>query len=159
MLSKNSKMFYFSGIGLCVNLKNGRMLCYRGFRSDDNIESRRVFTKMTDCNAVLDIEFWGLVDISKLKIKSIAAEITFPKKETHKHSVDEFSISDSDTYLELRAYIERCVSNGMGHQNTFIQAMKFAREVLVPRTEKVIGAKINKSDTRFFPTRRTVYTY
>ena len=36
---------------------------------------------------------------------------------------------------------------------------KFAREVLVPDVEKKIGKKISLGDTRFYPTRRTVYTY
>ena len=47
----------------------------------------------------------------------------------------------------------------MGHHNTFIQVRKYAREELVPEIEKSIGKKIGLGDTRFFPTRRTVYVY
>ena len=47
----------------------------------------------------------------------------------------------------------------MGHHNTFVQVRKFAHEKLVPEIEKSIGRKIKLSDTRFYPTRRTVYTY
>ena len=47
----------------------------------------------------------------------------------------------------------------MGHHNTFIQVRKFAREFLVPQIKKDIGKKIGLGDTRFYPTRRTVYTY
>ena len=47
----------------------------------------------------------------------------------------------------------------MGHHNTFIQVMKFTREELVPKIEMDIGKKINRGDTRFFPAKRTVYTY
>ena len=59
----------------------------------------------------------------------------------------------------LKAFIAKCVNHGMGHHNTFIQVGKFARETLVPEIEKQIGKKIRLNDTRFFPTRRTVYTY
>ena len=86
-------------------------------------------------------------------------EILFPDKEVHNHSLDEFSISASDTYPKLRAYIDNCVSNGMSHHNTFIQVMKYAREELVPEIEKDMGKKIGLGDTRFYPTRRTVYVY
>ena len=86
-------------------------------------------------------------------------EISFPDKEAHNHSLVEFSISASDTYPKLRAYIDNCVSNGMGHHNTFIQVMEYAREGLVPEIEKDIGKKIGLGDTRFYPTRRTVYVY
>ena len=134
-------------------------MLYRAFRSDESLEDRRFFTKMSDCDAVLDIEFWGSVDVKRMKIKSVVTEITFPNEKSHNHSLDEFSISACETYHEVRAYIDTCVNRGMGHHNTFIQVRKFAREVLVPKIEKDIGKKINISDTRFFPTRRTVYTY
>ena len=86
-------------------------------------------------------------------------ELVFPDEESHNHSLDEFSISAADTYPKLKAYIEKCVSNGMGHHNTFSQVRKYAREVLVPEIEKSIGKKIGSGDTRFYPTRRTVYIY
>ena len=94
-----------------------------------------------------------------MKIKNIVVEILLPDKETHNHSLDEFSISASDTYPKLRAYIDNCVSKGMGHHNTFIQVRKYAREELVPEIEKDLGKKIGFGDTRFYPTRRKVYVY
>ena len=86
-------------------------------------------------------------------------EISFPLAEAHNHKLDEFSIRASDTYPKLKSFIEKCVSNGMGHHNTFIQVRKYARETLVPEIEKQIKKKISVSDTRFYPTRRSVYTY
>ena len=94
-----------------------------------------------------------------MSIESLTVEIIFPDGEFHNHSLDEFSISACDTYPRLRSYTETCVSEGMGHHNTFIQVRQFAREVLVPEVEEAIGKKINIGDTRFYPTRGTVYTY
>ena len=153
------KTFYFPGVGVCVNLRNAKMACYRAFNAGCSIDNRKCFTKSSDCKAVLDIEFWAVIAIPVLKVESIVTEIIYPDKQVHNHSLDVFSISASDTYPKLRSYIEQCVSQGMGHYNTFIQVMKFAREELVPKIEQEIGRKIRKGDTRFFPTRRTVYTY
>ena len=86
-------------------------------------------------------------------------EISFPLAEAHNHKLDEFSIRASDTYPKIKNFIESCVNKGMGHHNTFIQVRKFARDVLIPEIEKDIGKKISLGDTRFYPTRRTVYTY
>ena len=135
------------------------MKCYRAFSGGDSIEDRLVFTKSSGCNSVLDIGFLGVINVSNMTIKSIVTEVIFPDNDTHNHSLDQFSISASDTCPRLRAYIDGCVSNGMGHHNTFVQVRKFAREVLVPDVEKKIGKQISLGDTRFYPTRRTVYTY
>ena len=94
-----------------------------------------------------------------MKLSSIVIEVVFPDDSSHNHSLDEFSISASDTYPKLKAYIEKCVSNGMGYHNTFIQVRKYARDVLVPEIERKTGKKIGLGDTRFYPTKRTVYVY
>ena len=94
-----------------------------------------------------------------MKMESLVTEIEYPSKDKHNHTLDEFSVSASDTYPKLKAYIEKCVDHGMGHHNTFVQVRKFARETLVPSIENAIGKKIGSGDTRFFPTRRTVYIY
>ena len=108
---------------------------------------------------MLDIAFWGVIDVPRNKVINIITEIAYPHKSAHNHSLDVFSISASDTYPKLKAFIQKCVNNGMGHHNTFIQVGKYARETLVPEIEQEIGKKIRSNDTRFFPTRRTVYTY
>ena len=125
-ISAESKTYYFPGISTFINLKNGRMLCHRAFRADDNMDKRSVYTKLTDCDSVLAIQFWGVIDIICNKIKTIVAEVIYPHTSSHNHSVDEFSVSATDTYPELKAFIDKCVSNGMGHHNTFIQVKKFA---------------------------------
>ena len=107
----------------------------------------------------MNITFWGAVRVTDRKIKSIVVEMVYPADTVHNYSLDEFSISASDTYPKLKAYIEKCVNSGMGHHNTYIQVRKFARETLVPQIEREIRKKIGLTDTRFYPTRRTVYTY
>ena len=51
------KSFYFPGVGVCINLNNARMLCYRAFNPGDTIDERKLFTKSSDCGAHLDIKF------------------------------------------------------------------------------------------------------
>ena len=136
------------------------MLCYRAFSfAGDSIEQRSHFTKSTGCKAVLHMKFWGVIDISRRKIKSLVTEIIFPSKAPHNHSLDEFSIPATDTYPKLRLFIESCVEKGMGHHNTFVQVRKYARDKLIPEVERGIGKKISHGDTRFYPTRNTVYIY
>ena len=156
--NRKIKMYYFPGIGVCIKLKSARMICYRTRHSGDSVE-RKVFTKSSACKAILRIGYWGVLNPIKMKMYSLVTEIVYPGKDCHDHSLDEFSISASDTFPKLRAYIEKCVDSGMGHQNTFIQVRKFAKETLVPSIEQTIGKKISLDDTRFFPTKRTVYTY
>ena len=152
------KIYYLPTIGVCVNLKSATMICYRALQTGDS-KIRSVFTKSCGCPAVLEINFWGVINVSDMKTVSIVIELKYPGKETHNHPLDEFSVSASDTYPKLKSFIEKCVSNGMGHHNTFIQVRKYARETLVPEIEKQIKKKISVSDTRFYPTRRSVYTY
>ena len=96
---------------------------------------------------MLAIRFWDVLDNVAKKINSIIAEVIYPHTTAHDHSVDEFSVSATDTYRELKAFIDKCVADGMGHDNTFIQVKKFAREELVPRIEKELGKKISLADT------------
>ena len=156
---KKFKTLYFPGIGVCINLKNANMNCYRADHPGDSFDDRKFFTKSSECKATLGIGFWGVINVSIMQIKNILVELVFPDEDVHNHSLDEFSISASDTYPKLKAFIEKCVTNGMGHHNTFIQVRKYSREVLVPDIEKNIGMKIGLADTRFYPTRRTVYIY
>ena len=157
-MSKHFKCCYFPGIGVCISLKHARMICYRAFVPGASLDHRKVFTKSCDCDAILDIQFWAVVDVES-NLKSIVAELTFPVEAVHNHDLDVFAISASDTYPKLKGYIEKCVHNCMGHHNTFIQVLKYAREILVPNIEVAIGKKIAPNDTRFYPTKRTVYTY
>ena len=152
------KMYYIPGIGVCFNIKRASMICYRTLQSGDSVDLRETFTKSCGCEAVLGIGYWGVVN-SEIKTESLVTEIVYPRENSHNHSLDEFSISASDTFPKLKAFIEKCVDSGMGHHNTFVQVRKFAKETLVPSFQKSIQKKIGSGDTRFFPTRRTVYTY
>ena len=127
------------------------MLCYRAFAAGRSITDRKYFTKSSDCKAILDISFWGVIDVATMKINSIVNEIVFPNEKVHNHSLDEFSIPASDTYPKLRSFIENCVTRGMGHQNTFIQVMKLTQEEMVSAIGMEIGKNISRGETRFFP--------
>ena len=56
-VNQRFKCCYFSGIGVCIKLKNASMLCYRGAQAGDPIEERTKFTKSFDCKAVLKIGY------------------------------------------------------------------------------------------------------
>ena len=148
-INQHSKVLYFPGIGVCLKLKQASMACYRGFIGGHSLNERKMFTKASGCKALLNIVFWGVIDVPNMKITRIVTELVYPEKKAHNHSLDQFSISATDTYPKLKAFIEKCVKSGMGHQNTFIQLRKYAREELIPEIEKDIGKKINQSDTRF----------
>ena len=51
------KFFNFPSIGVCINLKNATMLCHRALSPGDNIDERKLFTKVSECGAVLGIKF------------------------------------------------------------------------------------------------------
>ena len=56
-LNKKFKTFSYPGVGVCVKLKNANMNCYRANHPGESIKNRRVFTKSSDCKAVLGLEF------------------------------------------------------------------------------------------------------
>ena len=93
--SRHFKTYYLPGIGICINLKNAKMQCYRGFQIGDSLEARSVFTKASGCTAKLNIGFWGVINSSTMKITRIVTELVYPDKGAHNYSLDEFSISAS----------------------------------------------------------------
>ena len=111
------------------------MICDRSRRQRDKAE-RKVFTKSSECAAGLHITFWGLVNIKTHTLECVLTELSFPHKSVHNHSLDEFSISASNTFPKLKKFIKECVNMGVGHVNTYIRTMEYAREKLVPQIEK-----------------------
>ena len=51
------KAFYVPGIGLCINVHNAGMNCYRADHPGEPIDIRRAFTKSSACSAILGIKF------------------------------------------------------------------------------------------------------
>ena len=124
------------------------MICSRSLKPGDSTK-KKSFTKSTSCAATLHIVFWAVVDLSSLKTRRIVTEITFPQKDNHNHRLDEFSIAACNTYSKIKSFIEECVRKGMGHVNTNIQTIKFAREKLIPQVEKETERRICQTDARF----------
>ena len=151
-------MYFYPGVGVCMRLRNCRMICGRATRPGDK-KKRKVFTKSSGCKAALYVTFWAVVETKSLQIERVVTELTFPLLNSHNHRLDVFSVSASNTSSKLKQFIEECVSNGLGHVNTYIRTMAYASDHLVPEVEETIGKKISPSDTRFFPTKRSVYTY
>ena len=134
------------------------MICERSKRPGDTAQ-RKLFTKSSGCTASLNITFWGLVNNETNTLETVLTELTFPNKSLHNHTLDEFSISASNTFPKLKRFIRDCVDMGVGHVNTYIRTIEYAREKLVPQIEEETGMKISANDTRFFPTKRIVYIY
>ena len=57
IVNRLHRTFYYPGIGVCINLRNARMLCHRAFIAGHSINNRQFFTKSSDCESVLDIGF------------------------------------------------------------------------------------------------------
>ena len=89
-VKRQFKTFYFSSIGLCVNLKNASKICHRANHPCHKLEDRILLTKSSNCESVPDIKFWGVINICSRSVEDIVIELDFPDKDTHNHSLDEF---------------------------------------------------------------------